>query len=130
MPPVFKPQLDRDIRQLSSGHSLAASAEQRARFEDETANDTDDEDLEEESHDEEMGTETETGDMRESQGEAAQSRTAEEGLGGLRRGRPGGLKRVAVPVRVEPKVFFANERTLLSWLRFVSWNLEGLEDLC
>ncbi|CAG8632759.1 12853_t:CDS:2 [Acaulospora morrowiae] len=27
-------------------------------------------------------------------------------------------KRIAVPVRVEPKVFFANERTLLSWLNF------------
>ncbi|CAG8789719.1 23452_t:CDS:2, partial [Dentiscutata erythropus] len=27
-------------------------------------------------------------------------------------------RRVAVPVRVEPKVFFANERTLLSWLHF------------
>ncbi|KAG9301440.1 hypothetical protein G9A89_018112 [Geosiphon pyriformis] len=27
-------------------------------------------------------------------------------------------KRVAIPVRVEPKVFFANERTFLSWLQF------------
>lgn len=27
-------------------------------------------------------------------------------------------KRIAVPVRVEPKVFFANERTFLSWLHF------------
>ncbi|KAG9298222.1 hypothetical protein G9A89_002710 [Geosiphon pyriformis] len=27
-------------------------------------------------------------------------------------------KRVAVPVRIEPKVFFANERTFLSWLNF------------
>ncbi|CAG8636645.1 24513_t:CDS:2, partial [Racocetra persica] len=27
-------------------------------------------------------------------------------------------RRVAVPVRVEPKVFFANERTFLSWLHF------------
>ncbi|KAJ1678890.1 hypothetical protein EV182_003149 [Spiromyces aspiralis] len=27
-------------------------------------------------------------------------------------------KRVIVPVRVEPKVFFANERTFLSWLNF------------
>ncbi|OLL22899.1 Vacuolar transporter chaperone 1 [Neolecta irregularis DAH-3] len=27
-------------------------------------------------------------------------------------------KRVALPVRVEPKVFFANERTFLSWLNF------------
>ncbi|CAG8542448.1 11378_t:CDS:2 [Ambispora leptoticha] len=27
-------------------------------------------------------------------------------------------KRVAVPVRVEPKVYFANERTFLSWLNF------------
>ncbi|KAJ2455843.1 GTPase regulator Nrf1 [Coemansia sp. RSA 2336] len=27
-------------------------------------------------------------------------------------------KRIAVPVRVEPKVFFANERTFLSWLNF------------
>ena len=25
-------------------------------------------------------------------------------------------KRIALPVRVEPKVFFANERTFLSWL--------------
>ncbi|ORX68719.1 hypothetical protein DL89DRAFT_275262 [Linderina pennispora] len=31
-------------------------------------------------------------------------------------GSPG--KRIAVPVRVEPKVFFANERTFLSWLNF------------
>jgi uncharacterized membrane protein YidH (DUF202 family) len=42
-------------------------------------------------------------------------------LGGLfkkrtRRSSPG--KRVAVPVRVEPKVFFANERTFLSWIHF------------
>eukprot|EP00834_Sanchytrium_tribonematis_P003100 NODE_111_length_18624_cov_1.285020.p1 type:complete len:600 gc:universal NODE_111_length_18624_cov_1.285020:14648-12849(-) len=29
-------------------------------------------------------------------------------------------KRIAVPVRVEPKVFFANERTFLSWLHFVT----------
>ncbi|KAJ1963907.1 hypothetical protein GGI12_001756, partial [Dipsacomyces acuminosporus] len=27
-------------------------------------------------------------------------------------------KRIAVPVRVEPKVFFANERTFLAWLNF------------
>ncbi|PVZ99674.1 hypothetical protein BB558_004313 [Smittium angustum] len=27
-------------------------------------------------------------------------------------------KKLAVPVRVEPKVFFANERTFLSWLNF------------
>ncbi|EJW03825.1 hypothetical protein EDEG_01883 [Edhazardia aedis USNM 41457] len=27
-------------------------------------------------------------------------------------------KRIAIPVRVEPKVFFANERTFLSWLHF------------
>lgn len=27
-------------------------------------------------------------------------------------------KRISLPVRVEPKVFFANERTFLSWLNF------------
>jgi hypothetical protein len=27
-------------------------------------------------------------------------------------------KRIALPVRIEPKVFFANERTFLSWLHF------------
>lgn len=27
-------------------------------------------------------------------------------------------KRIAIPVRVEPKVFFANERTFLSWVQF------------
>lgn len=27
-------------------------------------------------------------------------------------------KKIAIPVRVEPKVFFANERTFLSWLNF------------
>ncbi|CAG8438442.1 14016_t:CDS:2 [Ambispora leptoticha] len=27
-------------------------------------------------------------------------------------------RRIVVPVRVEPKVFFANERTFLSWLQF------------
>ena len=27
-------------------------------------------------------------------------------------------KRIAVPVRIEPKVFFANERTFLSWIHF------------
>jgi len=27
-------------------------------------------------------------------------------------------KRIALPIRVEPKVFFANERTFLSWLNF------------
>ncbi|KAI9000217.1 vacuolar transporter chaperone 4 [Gaertneriomyces semiglobifer] len=30
----------------------------------------------------------------------------------------GQAKRIALPVRVEPKVFFANERTFLSWLHF------------
>ncbi|KAL7751569.1 hypothetical protein RI367_003033 [Sorochytrium milnesiophthora] len=29
-------------------------------------------------------------------------------------------KRIAIPVRVEPKVFFANERTFLSWLNFAT----------
>lgn len=27
-------------------------------------------------------------------------------------------KRIAIPVRIEPKVFFANERTFLSWIHF------------
>ncbi|CAG8535205.1 11145_t:CDS:2 [Funneliformis caledonium] len=27
-------------------------------------------------------------------------------------------RRIALPARVEPKVFFANERTFLSWLQF------------
>lgn len=27
-------------------------------------------------------------------------------------------KRIALPVKIEPKVFFANERTFLSWLHF------------
>lgn len=27
-------------------------------------------------------------------------------------------KRIALPVRIEPKVYFANERTFLSWLNF------------
>ncbi|CAK7213364.1 GTPase regulator Nrf1 [Sporothrix bragantina] len=27
-------------------------------------------------------------------------------------------KRIALPTRVEPKVFFANERTFLSWMNF------------
>ncbi|KAL8793359.1 MAG: hypothetical protein Q9195_004037 [Heterodermia aff. obscurata] len=27
-------------------------------------------------------------------------------------------KKIALPVRVEPKVFFANERTFLSWMSF------------
>ncbi|KAG9321678.1 hypothetical protein KVV02_004082 [Mortierella alpina] len=27
-------------------------------------------------------------------------------------------KRIALPIRIEPKVFFANERTFLSWLNF------------
>ena len=27
-------------------------------------------------------------------------------------------KKIALPTRVEPKVFFANERTFLSWLNF------------
>ncbi|KAJ1642396.1 hypothetical protein LPJ64_005761 [Coemansia asiatica] len=33
-------------------------------------------------------------------------------------GNGSGERRIAVPVRVEPKVFFANERTFLSWLNF------------
>jgi len=32
--------------------------------------------------------------------------------------RQASAKRIHVPVRVEPKVFFANERTFLSWLHF------------
>lgn len=31
---------------------------------------------------------------------------------------PSSNKRIVLPVRVEPKVFFANERTFLSWLHF------------
>ncbi|CAG8453505.1 8773_t:CDS:2 [Diversispora eburnea] len=27
-------------------------------------------------------------------------------------------RRIIIPVRIEPKVFFANERTFLSWLQF------------
>ncbi|KAF9372072.1 vacuolar transporter chaperone, partial [Mortierella sp. AD011] len=30
----------------------------------------------------------------------------------------GSVKRVAVPTKIEPKVFFANERTFLNWLQF------------
>jgi uncharacterized membrane protein YidH (DUF202 family) len=29
-------------------------------------------------------------------------------------------KRIVIPIRVEPKVFFANERTFLSWMHFAS----------
>jgi len=32
------------------------------------------------------------------------------------RAEPG--KRIAIPVRIEPKVYFANERTMLGWLEF------------
>lgn len=32
--------------------------------------------------------------------------------------KPNPGKRIALPTRVEPKVFFANERTFLSWLNF------------
>ncbi|ORY95587.1 hypothetical protein BCR43DRAFT_525296 [Syncephalastrum racemosum] len=31
---------------------------------------------------------------------------------------PASGKRIVLPVRVEPKVYFANERTFLSWLNF------------
>jgi uncharacterized membrane protein YidH (DUF202 family) len=43
-------------------------------------------------------------------------------------------KKIAVPVRVEPKVYFANERTFLSWIHFaiflggISSALVGLGD--
>eukprot|EP00727_Mastigamoeba_balamuthi_P014848 m51a1_g999 hypothetical protein (628) ;mRNA; f:559118-561238 len=40
------------------------------------------------------------------------------GGSGASRGPQGPEKRIAVPVRVEPKVFFANERTFLSWLHY------------
>lgn len=32
--------------------------------------------------------------------------------------KPASEKKIAIPVRVEPKVFFANERTFLSWVHF------------
>lgn len=37
-------------------------------------------------------------------------------MSGLLQTAPG--KKIALPTRVEPKVFFANERTFLSWLNF------------
>lgn len=43
-------------------------------------------------------------------------------------------KKIAIPVRIEPKVFFANERTFLSWIHFsiflggISTALVGLGD--
>lgn len=39
---------------------------------------------------------------------------------GVNKGLPSTMnnKRIVLPVRVEPKVFFANERTFLSWLHF------------
>ncbi|KAJ1917236.1 hypothetical protein H4219_003320 [Mycoemilia scoparia] len=40
------------------------------------------------------------------------------GSGGGGGGSSSNKKRIIVPVRVEPKVFFANERTFLSWLNF------------
>lgn len=40
------------------------------------------------------------------------------GSSSMGRSRSKGEKRIAVPVRVEPKVFFANERTFLSWIHF------------
>ncbi|KAJ3093222.1 vacuolar transporter chaperone [Quaeritorhiza haematococci] len=39
-------------------------------------------------------------------------------IGGSSGGSQQQQKRIALPVRVEPKVFFANERTFLSWLHF------------
>ena len=36
----------------------------------------------------------------------------------LRDNRLGNNRRIYIPVRVEPKVFFANERTFLSWIHF------------
>ncbi|KAG5457071.1 MAG: VTC domain-containing protein, partial [Olpidium bornovanus] len=41
-----------------------------------------------------------------------------EGGGGSRPSAGGAAKRIAIPTRVEPKVFFANERTFLQWLHF------------
>ncbi|KAI8819939.1 VTC domain-containing protein [Fimicolochytrium jonesii] len=46
------------------------------------------------------------------------SRGSGNGVVSLQRGASGKAKRIALPVRVEPKVFFANERTFLSWLHF------------
>lgn len=41
-----------------------------------------------------------------------------EGLLAVRLANSQTGKRIALPTRVEPKVFFANERTFLSWLNF------------
>ncbi|TPX55666.1 hypothetical protein PhCBS80983_g05146 [Powellomyces hirtus] len=51
-------------------------------------------------------------------GNLFKNRDGEASSSSQRNGSPAPRKRIALPVRVEPKVFFANERTFLSWLHF------------
>lgn len=121
--PSWLPQLDRDIRQMSATRSMAAVAETTQNQDDiyhagEEENEDGDEDEGESFDEDELESDEEE--------RTVHAGAAEEGLAGQGRAPGARKKRVAVPVRVEPKVFFANERTLLSWLRFVShlvWRL-------
>lgn len=121
---VPQPQLDRDIRKLAETRPAPREPESDI---DEDAGSGEDE-IDDSDDAVVVHEERESGAAPGA--DQAENRAAEEGLVG-QQPRPGVLrkKRVAVPVRVEPKVFFANERTLLSWLRFVSDERTEVRDL-
>ncbi|KAI9025689.1 VTC domain-containing protein [Hyaloraphidium curvatum] len=122
--PNWLPQLDRDIRKMASSRSLQQLPEADVD-EIDTADDVDIVEDAEEDGEEDGGEEVDVYEATPAAGGRTSGPTPGGPSGAAEEGRVGLLakpglrkKRVAVPVRVEPKVFFANERTLLSWLRF------------
>ncbi|KAI0072756.1 SPX-domain-containing protein [Panus rudis PR-1116 ss-1] len=67
--------------------------------------------------DDEEDDEDEEGAREEEEGGAGPSRSGDDRLLERHWKAPPG-KRIAVPVRIEPKVYFATERTFLKWLHF------------
>lgn len=128
--PFWLPQMDVDIRREPSADWLHFRDQAQTR--DAPTDSTDSSQVEGE-------VETDTFDeLNPSKSQASSSR----GVTGLRglvnqlhssSGQAVGVsaKSIALPVRVEPKVFFANERTFLSWLHFgICFYLDCDGDLC
>jgi uncharacterized membrane protein YidH (DUF202 family) len=119
--PFWLPQMDKDIRKPAiPGNPLVKTAERvSAVSRIETAPITQEQSIVEVDETDEntplMGSSKTT-----HKGKGKQKEKAVKPLYGANSQIPSKMndKRIIIPVRVEPKVFFANERTFLSWLHF------------
>ena len=110
--PFWLPQMDKDIRKPGPKTITPGPSHEKMKSMDQVNIEVDDGESDADENTPLMGTSAQTSikqkgkQVSKFQGHNAQIPDKMNG------------KRIIVPVRVEPKVFFANERTFLSWLHF------------